>query len=158
MRSRIGIMLSAVLTVVTVVVVVQQQRADTGRPLRDRPDATSKPPAAALVNAYRFQRRPGSQPRGVDPPPDRRLLACDPGAPAGWARVLYQPGMTVSGLDRAHLDDLHRVDGFRQLTIDGCPIYRRTNGSHNDASPIHDTAGTWFVVTPVSNVRRFGWQ
>jgi hypothetical protein len=151
-------MLSAVLAVVTVVVVAQQQRADTGRPLRDRPDATSKPPVAERGNVYRFQWRPGSQPRGVDPPADRRLLACDPGAPAGWTRVLYQPGMTVSDLNRAHLDDLQRVDGFRQLTINGCPIYRRTNGSQDDPSPIHDTAGTWFVVTPVANIRRFGWK
>jgi hypothetical protein len=64
----------------------------------------------------------------------------------------------VPRFDRARLDDLHRVDGFRQLTIEGCPIYRRTNGTPNDASPIHDTTGTWFVVTPGSTVRRSGWK
>jgi hypothetical protein len=145
-------MLSAVLAVVTVVMVQQlagTERAD--RPLRNSPDATSKSPVAEMDNAYRFQRRPAAQPRavqGVDPPPERRLLACDPGKPAGWTRVFYQPGTTVAGLDRSRVGDLHRADGTSQLTIDGCPIYRRAHYTRHGRSLIHDTAGTWFLVKP----------
>jgi hypothetical protein len=61
--------------------------------------------------------------------------------------VLHQPGTTVPDLDGSRVGDLQRADGVSQLTVDGCPVYR-PDGIGHGGSPIHDTAGTWLVVTP----------
>jgi hypothetical protein len=156
-RRRTGIVLSAALAAITVVS-VQQQLTDIER--GDRPDAVSKFPVAEVDNVYRFQRRPVVPPgvaQGVDPAPERRLLACDPGSPAGWTRVHHRPGTTVAGHDESRIGDLRRADGISQLTIDGCPVYRRPDGTRRGANPIHDTAGTWFVVTPDAWITRPRW-
>jgi hypothetical protein len=136
MRYRTGLVLCVALAAATAVVV---------QPLRDRPDAASPSASAEVDRAYRFERRPAARPRavqGVDPAHDRHLLTCDPGTPAGWTRVLSPPGTTTGRLGRPRIGDLRRSDGVSQVTVDGCPIYRR------GAGPLHDAAGTWFVVMP----------
>jgi hypothetical protein len=156
-RKQTGIVLSAALAATTVVL-VQQQLTEIER--HDLPDAVAKFPVAEVGNAYRFQRRPAARPRaahGVDPAPERRLLACDPGSPAGWTRVHHQPGTTVPGLGESRIGDLQRADGISQLTIDGCPVYRRPDGTRQGGNAIHDTAGTWFVVTPDARITRPRW-
>jgi hypothetical protein len=102
---------------------------------------------------YRFDQgvhpiaRHQTDPR-VDPLPERRLLGCDGGTPAGWSPVAHSPNISHPGIDRRLLGYLERADHSRQLTIRGCPIYRyledRTPGQINGQA----RAGLWFALTP----------
>jgi predicted lipoprotein with Yx(FWY)xxD motif len=123
------------------------------------PSATSQPSRAALVSdqhgftLYRLdesmlpvaQRR--TDPR-IDPLPDRRLLNCDAGTPPDWPIVKYQQGPTLLGVDRKHLGYLQRADGRRQLTINGCPVYRYRGDRTPGQTTGDGAAGTWFALRP----------
>jgi predicted lipoprotein with Yx(FWY)xxD motif len=102
---------------------------------------------------YRFDesRVPVAQRRTdprVDPWPDRRRLTCDAGTPSDRPAVDHEQNQTLPGVDRALLGYLQRADGRRQLTINGCPVYRnraeQTPGRTTDDGP----AGMWFPIRP----------
>ena len=84
----------------------------------------------------------------VDPLPDRRLLTCDAGTPPDWPVVDYAQGPTLPGVDRKVLGYLQRADGRRQLTINGCPVYRYRGDRTPGQTTGDGVAGTWFSLTP----------
>jgi predicted lipoprotein with Yx(FWY)xxD motif len=121
-----------------------------------RPNQSSAPAAVVTdrkgFSLYRFdesslpvpQRR--TDPR-VDPWPDRRLLTCDAGTPPDWPVVDYEQNRTLAGVDAKLLGYLERADGHRQLTINGCPIYRYRGDQTPGQNTGNSVAGTWFCLT-----------
>lgn len=102
---------------------------------------------------YRFDQTPQpvaqrrTDPR-VDPPPDRRLLDCDAGTLPEWPPMIYRHDATLPAIDRPLLGYLERADGTRQLTINGCPVYRYAGDRQPGQTAGHGKAGVWFAVTP----------
>ena len=100
---------------------------------------------------HRFEERPrpvderGTDPR-VDPPPDRQHLACDPGAPVGWEPVSFERNRALAGVAPELLGRHRRADGSRQLTVDGCPVYRYVG---NDRT----APGAWWPITVTATER-----
>jgi hypothetical protein len=124
------------------------------------PDVANHSPATstrAVVDSagftvYRFDQMPQpvaqrrTDPR-IDPSSDRRLLDCDGGVSTDWPLVVYRPDLTLRGVDPGLLGHLERADGTRQLTIDGCPVYRHVGDSQPGQTTGHGKAGVWLAVT-----------
>jgi predicted lipoprotein with Yx(FWY)xxD motif len=120
---------------------------------------TARPTSARVVvdsdgyTIYRYDRGPESvakqrtDPR-VDPWPERRLLRCDGGSPAGWPPVAYSRNTGLHDVDRRLLGTVERADGTLQLTIGGCPIYRYVGDRKPGQINGHGIDGVWFAVTP----------
>jgi predicted lipoprotein with Yx(FWY)xxD motif len=121
--------------------------------------STPSSPAAVVSDSdgftlYRFdesslplaQRR--TDPR-VDPFPDRRLLSCDASTPPDWPVVGYEQNRTLPALRHTLLGYLERADGRRQLTINGCPVYRYRGDRTPGQTTGDGAAGTWFTLRPV---------
>jgi predicted lipoprotein with Yx(FWY)xxD motif len=156
MRSRAAIPLSilAAATVVTIGALMSPDHPSA-------PDIASHSPATptSLVvdpegfTVYRFDQMPrpvaqrATDPR-VDPLPDRRLLDCDGGTPPDWPPVIYRPDATLRGIDASFLGYLERADGTRQLTVNGCPVYRYAGDHQPGQTAGHGKAGVWFAITP----------
>jgi predicted lipoprotein with Yx(FWY)xxD motif len=99
---------------------------------------------------YRFDQpvdKERTDPR-VDPLPERRLVSCDGGSPAGWPSVIYSESMALRGIDHKLIGFLERADGTRQLTIRGCPVYRFVGDHEPGQVTGHCFAGIWYAVTP----------
>jgi predicted lipoprotein with Yx(FWY)xxD motif len=86
----------------------------------------------------------------VDPLPDRRLLTCDAGTPPDWSLVEYQQNPTLPGVDRTLLGYLQRADGRRQLTLNGCPIYRHRGDRKPGQTTGHHAAAAWIPLIPAN--------
>jgi predicted lipoprotein with Yx(FWY)xxD motif len=116
----------------------------------------SRSPASVVADRqgfslYRFDesRVPVTQRRTdprIDPWPDRRRLTCDAGTPPDWPAVAYEQNQTPPGVDRMLLGYLERADGRRQLTINGCPVYRYRADPAPGQTTGDGAAGTWFSI------------
>ena len=99
---------------------------------------------------YRFDQpvdKGRTDPR-VDALPERRLVNCDGGSPAGWPSVIYSENIALRGIDNRPIGFLERADGTRQLTIRGCPVYRYIGDHEPGQINGHCSAGIWYAVTP----------
>jgi predicted lipoprotein with Yx(FWY)xxD motif len=86
----------------------------------------------------------------IDPLPDRRLLTCDAGTPPDWPIVDYQQNPTLPGVDRTLLGYLQRADGRRQLTLNGCPVYRYRGDRRPGQTTGDGAAPAWIPLTPAN--------
>lgn len=73
---------------------------------------------------------------------------CDSECAVDWPPALADGEIVVAGVDRSLVDSVPRVDGNRQLTIDGWPLYRFAGDQKPGDAVGHGIAGAWFAVTP----------
>jgi predicted lipoprotein with Yx(FWY)xxD motif len=80
----------------------------------------------------------------ADPP----TSSCDADCVATWPPVLADGEIIVAGLDRELVGTMVRVDGDRQVTIGGWPLYRFAGDREPGDALGHGRSGTWHAATP----------
>lgn len=111
---------------------------------------------SAGYTIYRYRRdvpvaKRRTDPR-VDPLPDRQLLNCDPGFPAGWLPVSYWQNKALRAVDDKLLGYIERANGIHQLTIGGCPVYRYTGDREPGQANGHSVDAAWSVLTSPTTI------
>jgi predicted lipoprotein with Yx(FWY)xxD motif len=131
--------------------------AKTGGPASEtyRTDRPTGGPVVVDLDGYtiyRFDQGPelvaSQRTARVDPWPERRLVRCDGGSPAGWRPVAYSRTTQLHGVDRRLLGKVERADGTLQLTIGGCPVYTYVGDRKPGQINGRGIDGVWFAVTP----------
>lgn len=80
----------------------------------------------------------------ADPP----TSVCDADCTTQWPPVLADGELVVAGLDRELVNTAPRVDGNRQVTITGWPLYRYAGDRRPGDALGHGVDGVWHAVTP----------
>ncbi|GAB3441460.1 hypothetical protein [Actinophytocola sediminis] len=90
------------------------------------------------MTLYRFDQD------SADPPTSE----CDASCTVTWQPLVAAGDLVVAGLDRELAATMPRVDGDRQVTINGWPLYRFTGDRQPGDTLGHGVAGTWHAATP----------
>lgn len=73
---------------------------------------------------------------------------CDSECVADWPPALADGEVVVAGVNKSLVDSVPRVDGNRQLTIAGWPLYRFAGDRKPGDAAGHGVGGVWFAVAP----------
>lgn len=79
---------------------------------------------------------------------DPSRSSCEGECAANWPPLVASGEIRIDGVDRALVGDVARVDGTRQVTVGGWPVYTYTEDTAPGQTTGHGANGVWFVIEP----------